>query len=137
MIGFTAARVQAIFQLPLEFGVFAEPLAFVEWFMPFNEPMANLEMHQVSWSTCRHSRQTSIIPINQIHCLLHLIPQFGRRIDLSWTADNILDKCEKYYVNPYVRHLDFVFSGTILKALGKINKLYVVYVIYIYLQKHY
>ena len=48
MIGFTAAHIQVIFQLSLEFGVFTEPLGFVEWFMLFNKPVDDPDMYQIS-----------------------------------------------------------------------------------------
>jgi hypothetical protein len=29
----------------------------------------------------------------------------------TWTSDNVLDLCPKFYLNSYLRHDDFVFFG--------------------------
>ena len=65
-------------------------------------------MYQVSRSTRSHRRRASIIPISQIEHSVHLIPKFGRVMDVTWSMDNVLEVCKTFYVNPYVRHLDFL-----------------------------
>jgi hypothetical protein len=49
----------------------------------------------------------SIIPITHIVRSCHLIPVFGREVDHSWTHENILKKASDFFLNPYIRHLDF------------------------------
>jgi len=39
---------------------------------------------------------------------VHLIPKFGWVMDVTWSADNILEVCKTFFVNPYVRHLNFL-----------------------------
>ena len=29
-------------------------------------------------------------------------------MDVTWSTDNVLEVCKIFYVNPYVRHLDFL-----------------------------
>lgn len=100
--------MRVIFSLPSEYGNFEHPLAYVEWFTSFNALVPDLEMYQVSRSTRSHRRCASIIPVSQIERSVHLIPKFGRVMDVTWNADNILEVCKTFFVNPYVRHLDFL-----------------------------
>ena len=65
-------------------------------------------MYQVSRSTRSGYRQASIIAVDQIERLIHLVPKFGRQVDRTWTVDDVLELCKTFYVNPYLRHLDFL-----------------------------
>ena len=94
--------------LASEYGNFEHPLTYVEWFTSFNAPVPNLEMYQVSRSTQSHCHHASIIPVSQIECSVHLIPKFGRVMDVTWSVDNILEVCKTFFINPYVHHLDFL-----------------------------
>ena len=67
-------------------------------------------MYQVSRSSHYHCRHTSIIPINQIKCCVHLILKFGRVMHTTWTTDDVLKLCKTFYVNCYFRHLDLLRS---------------------------
>ncbi|KAH9913802.1 uncharacterized protein BXZ73DRAFT_55309 [Epithele typhae] len=107
--GLRVARVRAIFRVPATFGArFEHPLAYVEWFTPFREPDPITGMFRVSVSTHHRRHRSSIIPITSIVRSCHLIPVWGRSVDPTWTTDNVLDKCQKFYVNPYLRHHDFI-----------------------------
>ena len=108
--GLRVARVRAIFRIPDHYGPeYREPVAFVEWFTPFrSEPDADTGMFKVSHSSQNHRRRVSIIPLSQIVRSCHLIPVWGKSVDRSWTSDNVLDRCKQFYVNPYLRHHDFV-----------------------------
>jgi len=65
-------------------------------------------MYKVSMSTRDGGyANASIIPITHIVRSCHLIPAFGDRIDYSWTQDNVLKKSLDFFLNPYLRHLDF------------------------------
>ncbi|KAH9942200.1 uncharacterized protein BXZ73DRAFT_87866 [Epithele typhae] len=108
--GLRVARVRAIFCMPASFGTrFKHPLAYVEWFTPFRaEPDPVNGMFQVSVSKNHHRRRSSIIPVTSIVRSCHLIPVWGREVDRTWTTDNVLDRCKKFFLNPYLRHHDFV-----------------------------
>lgn len=97
-----------IFALPEEYGTFPHPLAYVEWFTPFRMPVQDLGMYQVSRSTRSGYRRASIIEVDQIERLVHLVPKFGRQVDRTWSVDDVLELCKTFYVNPYLRHLDFL-----------------------------
>ncbi|KAI0694820.1 hypothetical protein C8Q76DRAFT_634235 [Earliella scabrosa] len=110
--GLRVARVRAIFTLPSSYDAaifdIHDPLAYVEWFTPFQVVDPATGMYIVSHSTRQHRRFASIIPITDIIRTCHLIPVWGKRIDPSWTSDTVLDRCTKFFVNPYLRHHDFV-----------------------------
>ncbi|KAH9923117.1 uncharacterized protein BXZ73DRAFT_91463 [Epithele typhae] len=98
--GLRVARVRAIFRMPAGFGThFKHPLAYVECVNG---------MFRVSVSTNNYRRRSSIIPVTSIVRSCHLIPVWGREVDRTWTTDNVLDKCERFFLNPYLRHHDFV-----------------------------
>ncbi|KAH9931773.1 hypothetical protein B0H21DRAFT_836254 [Amylocystis lapponica] len=107
--GLCVARVRAIFRLPEEYGPASKhPVAYMEWFTPFHTVAPDTGMFKISWSTRMHRRRTSIIPVTQIERSCHLIPHFGREVNLQWSSGDILDQCSTFYVNPYLRHHDFV-----------------------------
>jgi hypothetical protein len=96
--------------MPQEFGVVTCPLAFVSWFKPFRHPVPEIGMYQVAFSSRNHGRRTSVIPITDIVRTCHLIPTFGSACaqDLGWTPYTIFKEATSFYLNPYLRHHDFV-----------------------------
>lgn len=40
-----------------------------------------------------------VIPLSQIRQSCMLFPSFGRKIDSTWTSENVLDKCDSFFVN--------------------------------------
>lgn len=107
--GLRVARVRAIFMLPESYGRrFKDPLAYIEWFTPFRQPAPDIGLFKVSHSSHNHRRRVSVIPVTQIVRSCHLLPVWGKRMDASWTSENVLDKCKQFYVNAYLRHHDFV-----------------------------
>ncbi|KAJ6616697.1 hypothetical protein B0H10DRAFT_2389376 [Mycena sp. CBHHK59/15] len=105
--GLRVAQVRVIFRLPDDFGIYSDPLAYVDWFKPLQSPVANVGMHQVSLSSRSHHQNSSIIPITDIVRSCHLIPIFGHSANPTWTTDNVLDQCKSFYLNPYLRHHNF------------------------------
>ncbi|KAI0357791.1 hypothetical protein OH77DRAFT_1583444 [Trametes cingulata] len=111
--GLRVARVRTIFDLPKMydakiFGI-DEPLAYVEWFTPFHVMDNVTGMYVVSPSTRQRERHASVIPLTHIVRSCHLIPCWGKRIDRRPVTGDILDSCTmKFFVNPYLRHHDFV-----------------------------
>jgi len=104
-----------IFSLPEEFGEFQTPLAYVWWFREFRTEVQATGMYKVSPSTWSGGHgNAAIIPITHIVRSCHLIPDFGIEIDRSWTRENVLKVAEVFYLNPYLRHLDFY----LLRYLG-------------------
>lgn len=105
--GLAVARVRVIFCIPPEFGEYAEPVAYVDWYKPLQSPVVGIGLHQVSLSSRNLRQRSSIIPVSTIVRSCHLIPVFGRSMNLGWTSDTVLDLCKSFYLNPYLRHHDF------------------------------
>ncbi|KAL6300356.1 hypothetical protein BKA93DRAFT_819505 [Sparassis latifolia] len=107
--GLCVARVRAIFRVPEEYGrQFKDPLAYVEWFTPFRSLVSDIGMYKISYSHRHNARRSSIIPVTQIVRSCHLIPHWGRSVVPSWTSAEVLDQATSFYVNPYLRHDDFL-----------------------------
>jgi hypothetical protein len=108
-LGLTVGRIRAIFKLPEVFGDHPEPLAYVEWFTPLTTMDPDLGMFVIGASSRHHRRRTSVVPISKIERSCHLIPRFGKApINPTWHSANILDQEIKFYVNCYLRHIDFI-----------------------------
>ncbi|EKM48018.1 uncharacterized protein PHACADRAFT_55864, partial [Phanerochaete carnosa HHB-10118-sp] len=67
------------------------PLAYVEWFTPLQVRDLKLGMYSVARSTVSQKRRTSVISVDQIIRTCHLLPIFGKRVDLTWSPVNILE----------------------------------------------
>lgn len=105
-------QVQAIFRAPTDWLELApHPLAYIEWFTPLNVYDDKIGMYSIAPSMSRRFRQhrsVSIVPVTDVVRSCHLIPQWGRSIDPTWSQDNIYEVCKKFYLNPYLQHSDFV-----------------------------
>ncbi|KAH9853324.1 hypothetical protein C2E23DRAFT_868160 [Lenzites betulinus] len=116
------ARVHVIFNLPQQYdarllGV-TGPLAYVEWFTPFHALNTTTGMYVVSPSTRQCQRNTSVIPLAHIVCTCHLIPCWGRQIQCRVVAGDVLDNVDtKFFVNPYLRHHNFVLFRLLCNTL--------------------
>ncbi|KAI0357940.1 hypothetical protein OH77DRAFT_1316748 [Trametes cingulata] len=106
------AQVRAIFQLPASHRNTGtpsdEPLAYVEWFTRLQVYDQTVGMYSVARSTRQSRRNASIIPITAIVRTCHLVPIFGQAVDTRWTPETALESAPRFFVNPYVRHHDFV-----------------------------
>ncbi|KAJ7223235.1 hypothetical protein GGX14DRAFT_351944, partial [Mycena pura] len=108
-------RIRAIFALPIEYGEYSVPLAYIEWFRPLNSFDKTLAMFKVTPAFRQHARHASIIPITQINRSCHLIPKFPPKVDRTLTADDVLERVTEFYLNPYLRHIDFVLLRGVRK----------------------
>ena len=109
ILGLTIARIRAIFKLPADFGDHPEPLAYLKWFTPLTTEDPDTGMYVIGASTRNHHRRTSVVPVSKLRRSCHLIPRFGRaQINPTWHSANVLDQDIKFYVNCYLRHIDFI-----------------------------
>ncbi|KAI0070284.1 hypothetical protein K474DRAFT_1743338 [Panus rudis PR-1116 ss-1] len=116
---YCVARVRTVFVLPqsgrqllLQGANQTIHLAYVEWFTPFSAaPDSTHGMYKISPAYRDGIRATSVIPLSNIFCSVHLFPIFGPVVDRTWTADGVLDQCPRFYVNPFSDRHAF---GTIL-----------------------
>jgi hypothetical protein len=82
-------------------------LAYVEWFTKFPSTTdANHLMYRISHSFLPNGKcESLVIPVDNICCSVHLIPQFGPVAPREWTVFNVLERCTTFYVNPFTdRH---------------------------------
>lgn len=108
-----AVRVRVIFKLPPELakGNLPHPLAFVEYFTPFNPndiaSNSPFGLLRVKKSSRNHRQSVGIIPVTHLYQSCHLIPDGQVRIPADWDMGNVLDKCNHFFLNSYLRHHDF------------------------------
>lgn len=77
-------------------------LAYVHWFSKFQaSPDPNFLMYKVTRLEEGEESVSSIIPVSQIVRSVHLFPKFGSVVPLDWTSDNVLEKCQTFYVNSF------------------------------------
>lgn len=91
----------------MNLGTAMGPLAYVEWFTRPRRAAPGDPLHQVSRSTVQRQYRASIIPVTQIARATHLIPKFGKKCNVQWTSSNVLDVCNTFFVNTYMRYEDF------------------------------
>ena len=77
-------------------------LAYIEWFK-LTSPTAKPHhlLYQVKRSLRNDHRLASIIPIENIQRSIHFFPAFEAVVPHDWTSDNVLEKCEKFYINVF------------------------------------
>ncbi|KAF8201298.1 hypothetical protein K438DRAFT_1905775 [Mycena galopus ATCC 62051] len=100
--GLRAARVHAIFQLPPQYGTYPHPLAYVERFTSFNQPDNTTGLYTIQHSSRSQRRNSAVVSIEHFVCACHLTGKSGRKIDRTWTTDNVLDKATYFHFNPYI-----------------------------------
>ena len=103
--GLRVAQIRVVFKLPAQFGQFADPLAYVEWFTPLGNKDPLTGMYQVSRSTRALHRNAEILSVTRLARGCHLIGKCPRNIDHTWTTDNVLEKGKSFWVNSYI-HVD-------------------------------
>lgn len=100
--GLRAAHIKVIFKLPAVYHVrTVHPLAYIEWYTPFNTPDPTTGLYTIKPSTRRHQAYGEIIEVDRIVRNLHVIPKCGREIDVSWTMENVVEKANSFFPNPY------------------------------------
>ena len=85
-------------------------LAFVELFTEFTEaPERYSRLYKVALAYSNRERVTAIIPLNHIFRSCLLIPDFGSRVDLAWSAETVLDEASHMYLTPFSDHHMYYF----------------------------
>ncbi|KAJ6510911.1 Zn-finger domain-containing protein [Mycena sanguinolenta] len=100
--GLRVAQIRAIFRLPPQYGTYPHPLAYVEWFTPFNQPDQASGFYIIQRSSRAHQRNSAVVSAEHFvrHC--HLAGKCGKNIDRTWTTDNMFDKATYFHFNPYI-----------------------------------
>lgn len=102
MDGITVVQIRVIFKLPRQLGLYPHPLAYVEFFSGSRVLAANTRMYQVHRAYRSGQKKAAVIQLDCIQSGCHLIPKFRASIDSTWTADNIWEKCDNFFVNTYL-----------------------------------
>ncbi|KAF8989290.1 hypothetical protein BDQ17DRAFT_1393312 [Cyathus striatus] len=106
----TVAQIRCVFSLPTRVcdEWFKGPtpskhFAYVEWFTPFSAAELNPASHMYKISRLRIAGElmSSVIAIDLIKASIHLFPHFGPKAPESWMSSNVLEECDKFYVNPF------------------------------------
>lgn len=92
------------------------PLAYVEWLTPFGAVDIASGLHTVTRSTRMHQPYAEIIEVDRILRSCHLVPMFGRVIEPSWTAENVVELCRSFYVNHYIDYHMYIMVVAQLKG---------------------
>ncbi|KAF8197216.1 hypothetical protein K438DRAFT_1585219 [Mycena galopus ATCC 62051] len=100
--GLRVAQIRAIFQLPPQYGTYPHPLAYVEWFTSFNQPDKISGLYSIQRSSRSQRRNSAVVSVEHFVRACHLMGKSGRKIDRTWTTDNVLDKATHFYFNPYI-----------------------------------
>jgi len=111
--GKRVGQIHVIFKIPERFisqvfGPHVKPpgtLAYIEWFTrPRNEAPAH-KMYRVSRSMRSDgSCDASVIEVDTIIRSCQLFPKFSGRVNRAWTSDNVLERCEHFFVNNWLDH---------------------------------
>jgi hypothetical protein len=103
-------QVRVIFSLPGRADERpSEHLAYIEWFSKFTVPDDDHGMFKLNRSLEDGERVASIIPVSTIRRSVHLFPKFGPVVPKGWSANNVLEKCATFYLNPFTdRHMYFI-----------------------------
>ncbi|KAF8259650.1 hypothetical protein EI94DRAFT_1773899 [Lactarius quietus] len=86
--GYNVGHVCMIFSIPTRYHhlVFGHGVT-----VPHHLAYKDLDGHWVS----------SIVPVVNIQCSVHLLPKFGPVVLAEWTSSNILDCCETFFMNTF------------------------------------
>ncbi|KAJ7687825.1 hypothetical protein B0H17DRAFT_864321, partial [Mycena rosella] len=67
------------------------PLAYIEWFTPFNQLEKISGMYIVHRSSRAQRRNTTVVSVEHLIRNYHLMAKAGANIDHTWTTDNVLE----------------------------------------------
>ena len=113
VLGYRVGRVRTIFSIPKSFrnqlfpGMeVPEHLAYIEWFTAFTQPDPNHGLYKLSKAMHAGARDAAIIPLDAVRRSIHLYPAFGQSVPAAWSSSNVLDLCDKFWVNGFTdRHV--------------------------------
>ena len=99
------AQVRVIFQLPdlanLRFqSLRSKHLAYIKWFSPFQTlPEPHHSLFKLTCNPQPEHQHSAVIEVSSIHQSVQLFPCFSGPWRVAWTLDNVLEKCDTFFVN--------------------------------------
>lgn len=102
--GFRVGRVRCIFRVPPEIAIYAHPLVYIEWFTEFKQSKERgIDMYLVQPASDPSGIPlASVLRLGAIRRSCHLLPNWGKKANLLWTNENILDVCPSFYLNDFL-----------------------------------
>ncbi|KAF8889565.1 hypothetical protein BD779DRAFT_1610960 [Infundibulicybe gibba] len=108
-------RVRVIFSLQerharILFGGKAAPkyFAYVEWFTTFRTPGRNHGLYLLEPAYDRQrERFVGVVPVDNIRQSVHLFPRFPAEVPERWISSNVLNTCDKFFLNPRTDRYSF------------------------------
>jgi hypothetical protein len=105
-VGLRVGRLRAIFRIRQNvihrtFPAGVPPpghLAYVEWYSLSQNPGAHHKLYSVSKISDPKARQASVIELKDVRRTCQLWPKFGAKANRQWTSENVLDKCDKFFL---------------------------------------
>ncbi|KAJ7094998.1 hypothetical protein C8R44DRAFT_890124 [Mycena epipterygia] len=94
--GLRVAQVRAIFILPPQFGSYPHPLAYIEWFTPFNQPDKVSDMYIVQRSSRAHRRNAAIVSVEHILMQVSATQFLGRTLALGIAEPDFSSQLSKH-----------------------------------------
>jgi hypothetical protein len=88
--------------LPPQYGRYAHPLAYIEWFTGLNQPDKTSGFCTIHRSSRAQRRNATVVSVEQIVRTCHLMGKCGMKIDRKWTTDNVIDEATYFYFNTYI-----------------------------------
>jgi hypothetical protein len=80
-------------------------LAYIEWFTRPRHKAPAHKMYRVSRSMRSDgTRYASVIEVDTIIRSCQLFPKFSGRVNRAWSSDNVLERCEHFFVNNWLDH---------------------------------
>lgn len=116
-IGYRVGQVRCIFTLPSNIqrkrpnaSTSSPYLAYLELFTPFTEnPEPHCKLYKISRSYSNMSRKGIVVSLDVIFRSCHLIPFWGQTVDRTWSSENVLDICDKFFLNSFSDHHMYLF----------------------------
>lgn len=109
--GLRVGQVRLIFSIPenAKDAVFEDKaddvpqhLAYIEWFSRRPAQRSKWSgLYAIKRSVEEDDRLVSILPADRIVRSVSLYPNFGPDLNISWTRDNVLEKCSNFFMNPF------------------------------------
>lgn len=99
------AQVRVVFRLPdppdPRFqSLQSKHLAYVEWFSPFRAlPEPHHGFYKLTRDPQLEHRQGEVIEVSRIRQSIQLFPCFSGSWRVSWNSDNVLERCDTFFVN--------------------------------------
>ena len=118
--GHRVAQVRVLFSIPEKYAarVFTNGrpvpriFAYIEWFDKFEKkPTGPMRLWSVQRSIKDGHRMALLIPIGHIVRSVHLFPNWTADDVKDWSSINVLEKCLKFYLNPFSDRHAYHFFG--------------------------